>query len=122
MKKCLRTFALLTGVLGGSFALRAETVATMHAPFEFVAAGKTLPAGDYRMELLSSGALLISGLDAPNRVLALINVGAGGPTPAAAFGMSGSEHVLTSVTTSTGTWYLMNPSQGHIAVALRSKK
>jgi len=122
MKKCLHLVALLSSVLGSGLALRAETPVTMHAPFEFVAAGKTMPAGDYRMEMLTPGVVLIAAEDSGIRVLALVTLSTGNSTPAVAFDSSGSEPVLTRVTSSAGTWNLSGSGPSSVAVALRSKK
>jgi hypothetical protein len=121
MKKCMNIAALFSA-LGCALALHAETPVTMHAPFEFVAAGKTMPAGDYRMEALTPGVILIAGQDSSIRVLALVTLSAGSSTPAVAFDSSGAEPVLTRVTSSTGTWNLIGPGPSQVAVALRSKK
>jgi hypothetical protein len=121
MKKCMHIAALLS-VFGCALALHAESAVTMHAPFEFVAAGKTMPAGDYRMEMLRPGVVLIAGQDSGSRVLAMVNLSEGSTTPAVAFDSSNSTHVLTSVTSSGGTWNFMGAVSTHVAVALRSKK
>ena len=117
MKKCICIAALLTC----AFALHAESLVTMHAPFAFVASGKILPAGDYRVQPLAPGVLLIAGEDSGSRVLALATVSAGSSTPAVVFDSTGPEPVLTSVTTSAGTWRLSGPPQSHGVVSLRSK-
>jgi hypothetical protein len=122
MKKCMHIAALLSSVFGCALALHAESAVTIHAPFEFVAAGKTMPAGDYRMEMLTPGVVLIAGQDSGSRVLAMVNLSEGSTTPAVAFDSSNSTHVLTSVTSSGGTWNFVGAAPAHVAVALRSKK
>ena len=80
MKKCICLAVLSTCGL----ALHAQPLITMHAPFEFVAAGKTLPAGDYRLEPVAPGVLLIAQEGAGSRVLALASMSPGAATAAAA--------------------------------------
>lgn len=121
MKKCMYIAALF-GALGCALALQAETTVTMHAPFEFVAAGKTMPAGDYQMDMLTPGVVLIAGLNSGSRVLAMVTESAGSSIPAVVFSESGGAHVLTSVSSSSGTWKLAATAPSHVAVALRSKK
>jgi len=118
MKKCLYFAALAASAL----ALHAETPVTMHSPFAFMAAGKTLSAGDYRLEVVTPGVMLIASEDSGTRVLALVNLSPGSPRAAVAFDETGAEPVLKSVTTAAGTWSLSNPPSSHIAVALRTKK
>jgi hypothetical protein len=118
MKKCLYTAALL----GSSLAVHAETPVTMHTPFAFAAAGKILPAGDYRLQVVTPGVLLIAGEDSGARVLALVNQSPGSARASVAFEETGEAPALKSVTTALGTWSLTSPTSSHIAVALRSKK
>jgi len=123
----MKKYICIAAMCASSLALRAEPI-TMHAPFEFVVSGKTLPAGDYRVQPLASGVLLIAG-DAGNSVLALVTMG--GPSfndaaravgGAATFDNRGPEPVLTSIATRTATWHLMPPDRTQAAVSLRSKK
>jgi hypothetical protein len=106
--------------------LCAESGITAHIPFAFVASGKSLPAGDYKMEPLGPGAVLIAGAERSQRALLLVNISPlSTGSPAIAFDRSGAVPQLTSVTTSAGTWqFLTSPGSkaGPAAVALRSKQ
>jgi len=116
----MKKYICIAAMLASSLALRAEPI-TMHAPFEFVVSGKTLPAGDYGVQPLASGVLLIAGA-AGNSVLALVTMGGPSDGGAATFDNRGPEPVLTSIATRTATWHLMPPDRTQAAVSLRSKK
>jgi len=68
-------------LLLSAFALSgfAETV-TINVPFEFSAAGKTLPAGEYRFQEDSPGVMVITG-SAPGSSMVTLTRGSGDPTP-----------------------------------------
>jgi hypothetical protein len=118
MKKCWYAATLLAC----AFALHAETPVIMHAPFEFVAGGKSMPAGDYHLELMTPSVMLITGEDPHDRVLALVTSSPGSAVSAARFDTSGAEPVLASVSSPAGTWRLPASGSPHVAIALRPKK
>ena len=73
-----------TMMLLSAFALSgfAETV-TIRVPFEFSAAGKTLPAGEYRFQEDSPGVMVITG-SAPGSSMLMLTRGSGDLAPAKA--------------------------------------
>lgn len=73
-----------TALLLSAFALSgfAETV-TIRVPFEFSAAGKTLPAGEYRFQEESPGVMVIVGT-APGSSMLTLTRGSGDLSPAKA--------------------------------------
>jgi hypothetical protein len=116
----------VTGLLIATLNLCAESSVTAHIPFEFAASGKSLPAGDYTIEPIEPGVVLIMGAERSQRALLLVATSGPSLGPAGiTFNQSGVLPQLTSVQTSTGTWqFLTSPGSkaGPAAVALRSKK
>jgi len=59
----------------------AEAV-TIHVPFEFSAAGKTMPAGEYRFQEDSPGVVVITGTAPDSSMLTLTRGSSDAPTKA----------------------------------------
>lgn len=79
MKKTLFSLLVVAVVLFGAAAgARAQSAAVVHVPFSFIASGKVLPAGDYRImpDRMDHSMLTITGLgkDAPSVFLATTDV------------------------------------------------
>ena len=114
------------GLLIATLNLSAEPSVTAHIPFAFAASGKSLPAGDYRIEPLGPGVVLISGAERSERALLLATTsGSSAGATGITFDESGVIPQLTSIQTSTGTWQFLAPNASKpspAAVALRSKK
>jgi hypothetical protein len=72
VKNTFVKMTLLAAVMAaGAFA---ETV-TIHVPFEFNAAGKTLPAGDYTFQEGTAGVMVVSGTAPNSSMLVLMRGG-----------------------------------------------
>jgi hypothetical protein len=107
MKKlCLRILVALVGFAGLGVAAKAQVVdqIVMTVPFEFVAAGKTLPAGTYTVRRVfdsNERALIISSYE--NNASAIILPGEveSAPTdkPEVSFETAGDEHFLSKIET-----------------------
>jgi hypothetical protein len=97
-------------VLGGGVSARAQDTDAVVAsvPFEFVAGGATLPAGDYRVSRLNPGAnreLAISGYEKGN-VFVLPVAFDDGPAnqPTLSFEHVGGKYFLSRIKTPTGVY------------------
>jgi hypothetical protein len=120
------------GLLMATIHLSADSGVTAHIPFAFMASGKSLPAGDYRIEPLGPEAVLIAGSESSERAVLLVSSSASGASspgassPGITFDRSGALPQLTGVQTSKGTWQFITPADSKpgppAAVALRSKK
>ncbi|HZI20383.1 MAG TPA: hypothetical protein VEY09_17510 [Pyrinomonadaceae bacterium] len=87
-KQIIRTFVLFSLLLvaGATQAVSAQVPARLvfSVPFEFVAGGERLPAGDYeitRLSVNSDKALLIRSLDAGKQLAVVTHAGEAGKTP-----------------------------------------
>jgi hypothetical protein len=74
-KQCLRILIALIGVAGLGMAARGQAIdqIVLNIPYEFVVAGKTLPAGTYRVRRLRDGdpdVLILSSFE--NRTNAIV--------------------------------------------------
>jgi len=82
-KQYLRILCALITVAGFGLAAQGQTVDQIYVkiPFEFVAAGKKLPAGNYRVNrvLESSGALILSSFENRAAVIVVPNQSESGP-------------------------------------------
>ena len=73
--RALLGFALLAVMTASAYAQAAERM-SVHIPFDFVVAGKQLPAGDYRVRRIlkdSEGALVIQSEDGRSAALVFTN-------------------------------------------------
>jgi hypothetical protein len=111
MKKSYLTAVLmLTCVLGVGISANAQSAdaVVVSVPFEFVAAGATLPAGDYRVSRLNPGVtreLFISGYNKGGTFLlplAFENSPAG--EPALSFEHVGGKYFLSKIKTLDGVY------------------
>ena len=114
------------GLLAATLNLSAEVV-TAHIPFAFVAGGKSLPAGNYSIEAISPGVVLVEGVKPSEHAFLLFTASASRPGAAGInFDRSGVTPQLSSVHTSTESWQFVIPASSKpgpaAAVALRSKK
>jgi hypothetical protein len=114
------------GLFIATFSLHAESALTTHIPFAFMACGKTLPAGDYRVETVSPGVVLLAGDGLSERVLLIASSASSGVgVPAVTFDHSGAVPQLAVIQSVRGTWQFAKPggsSSAIAAVALRQKK
>jgi hypothetical protein len=59
-KRFLKVMLLLGGLLAFAVAMNAQSeVVTVHVPFTFVVSGKSLPAGDYRVDKGEASSVLV---------------------------------------------------------------
>ena len=115
-KSYLAAVLMLTCLLGVGVSARAQDVdaVVVKVPFEFVAGGATLPAGDYRIDRVNPGV---------NRELAIRSYGKGGAfllpvtfdevaadQPTLSFEQVGGKHFLSKIKTLGGV-YTMAASQ-----------
>src|SRR6202521_5759708 len=104
-KQCMRILIALIGVAGLGMAARGQVLdqIVVNIPYEFVVAGKTLPAGTYRVHRVddrNNRALAISSFDTGAAVLVL-PVEVAGQTRAAeprlSFQQVGEQHLLSRI-------------------------
>jgi hypothetical protein len=93
-------FALLAIMTVSAYAQAGRHV-SVHIPFDFVVAGKQMPAGDYRVQRVwknSEAALLIQSEDGRNTAMVLTNASNREPKRAElSFRRSGGSYFLSSV-------------------------
>jgi hypothetical protein len=125
MKKSYFTAVLmLTCLLGIGVSARAQDADAVVAsvPFEFVAGGATLPAGEYRISRVNPGTnreLAISGYNKGNAFLlplAFDEVGAANGQPKLNFEHVGGRYFLTGIKTLDGL-YTMRASREMVMLA-----
>jgi hypothetical protein len=105
---------MLTCLLGVGVSARAQDAdaIVVSAPFEFVAGGATLPAGEYRISRIHPGInreLVISGYDKGNAFLLPLvfdGVAAANGQPTLTFEHLGGKYFLTGIKTLSGVYTL----------------
>ena len=105
-KQCLRILIALIGVAGLGMAARGQVSdqIEVNIPYEFVVAGKTLPAGTYRVNRLSDTneeTLVLSSLDSRARVMVLSTAveSTQADKPEVSFQQVGDQHFLSKIET-----------------------
>ena len=105
-KQCLRILIALIGVAGLGMAARGQVSdqIEVNIPYEFVVAGKTLPAGTYRVNRLSDTneeTLVLSSLDSRARVMVLSTAveSTQADKPEVSFEQVGGQHFLSKIET-----------------------
>ncbi len=105
-KQCLRILIALIGVAGLGMAARGQVSdqIEVNIPYEFVVAGKTLPAGTYRVNRLSDTneeTLVLSSLDNRARVMVLSTAveSTQADKPEVSFEQVGGQHFLSKIET-----------------------
>jgi len=114
-KLLVRLLLVLAGVAGLSIPAKAQALVVVKIPFQFVAAGQTFPAGEYKISRLNdwdSRILLLSSME--NHVgVALLAIDAEG-TPhnkaKLAFATVGDQHFLSRIETVNYAYTLSVPS------------
>jgi hypothetical protein len=113
-------FALIVFAGSGATA-RAEEEGAVIAkiPFEFVAAGKTLPAGTYTVSRVSSGSeLLISSRDSGVFVIPVVSDSTPVDSPLVTFDKVSDTYLLREVNTPLGTFLIdTRPEESKLAQA-----
>jgi hypothetical protein len=108
----LTAVLMLTCLLGIGVSARAQDAdaVVVSVPFEFVAGGATLPAGEYRVSRVNPGMnkeLAISGYNKGNAFLlplAFDKVAAANVQPAVSFEHLGGKYFLTGIKTLNGVY------------------
>jgi hypothetical protein len=123
MKKYARILVAVPFLLGLSVVAKAESsdAIVVALPFEFVVAGKTLPAGTYTMSRVSdgsSGPLMITDHNNGKGlyVLPYVSEHAFTDKPTVDFQLGGEKHFLSTIHTTWGT-YQIPVSQSALAEA-----
>jgi hypothetical protein len=105
-KQCLRILIALIGVAGLGMAARGQVSdqIEVNIPYEFVVAGKTLPAGTYRVKRLgdtNEETLVLSSLDSRARVMVLSTTveSTQADKPEVSFEQVGGQHFLSKIET-----------------------
>jgi len=105
-KQCLRILIALIGVAGLGMAARGQVSdqIEVNIPYEFVVAGKTLPAGTYRVNRLgdtNEETLVLSSLDSRARVMLLSTTveSTQADKPEVSFEQIGGQHFLSKIET-----------------------
>jgi hypothetical protein len=118
MKKSFLTAALmLTCLLGVGVSARAQDAdaVVVGVPFEFVAGGATLPAGEYRVSRANPGVsreLAINGYDKGNAFLLPVTFDEGfASQPTLSFENVGGKYFLSKIKTPGGVYTMPTPRE-----------
>jgi hypothetical protein len=105
-KQCLRIVTVLVGVVGLGMTARGQVPDQIefNIPYEFVVAGKTLPAGTYRVNRLSDTdqeTLILSSVERRTRVMILSTEVEStlADKPEVSFEQVGGQHFLSKIET-----------------------
>ena len=105
-KQCMRILIALIGVAGLGMAARGQVPdqILVNIPYEFVVAGKTLPAGTYRVNRLSDAdheTLILSSFESRARVMVLSTSveSTQADKPEVSFEQVGGQHFLSKIET-----------------------
>jgi hypothetical protein len=105
-KQCMRILIALIGVAGLGMAARGQVPdqILVNIPYDFVVAGKTLPAGTYRVNRLSDAdheTLILSSFESRARVMVLSTSveSTQADKPEVSFEQVGGQHFLSKIET-----------------------
>jgi hypothetical protein len=122
-KQCMRILIALIGVAGLGVAAKGQEAdqIVVKIPYEFVASGKTLPAGTYKVNRVSNTnekALVLSSFENHTGALVVATVVEGNDTGKASisFEQVGGEHFLSKIETA-GHLYSISVSRSEILEA-----
>jgi hypothetical protein len=122
-KQCMRILIALIGVAGLGVAAKAQEAdqIVVKIPYEFVVAGKTLPAGTYKVNRASNTnekALVLSSFENRTSAVVVATVVEGNDTGKASvsFEQVGGEHFLSKIETD-GHLYSISVSRSEILEA-----
>jgi hypothetical protein len=106
MKRFVLSGALLASAAIAPSASAADAL-RVSVPFDFIAGGQTMPAGEYIVAKMSSSGLIMVQGRANKRSAALITMpsgysGAASADPGLTFNSTGTRHVLSSVMLGSG--------------------
>jgi hypothetical protein len=127
-KQCLRIVIAVTGVAGLCMAARGSQVSDqiqVNIPYEFVVAGKTLPAGTYRVNRLGDTdeeTLVLSGLESRARVMFLSTTveSTRADKPEVSFEQVGGRHFLSKIETANHVFTIPVSRSKTLEAAARS--
>ena len=114
-KLLVRLLLVLAGVAGLTIPAKAQALVVVKIPFQFVAAGQTLPAGEYKISRLSEAQpriLLLSSLENGAAVYIFPTDAQGTPHDKAklSFATVGDQHFLSRIETANYAYTLSVPS------------
>ncbi|PYT72634.1 MAG: hypothetical protein DMG41_29080 [Acidobacteria bacterium] len=127
MKKLLvRLLLVLVGVAGLTIPAKAQALVVVKIPFQFVAAGQTFPAGEYKISRLNdwdSRILLLSSMENHVGVVLFATDAEGTPHDKAklAFATVGDQHFLSRIETANYAYTLSVPSTEALLAATPKK-
>jgi hypothetical protein len=121
--KLFKNTLLFGGLVALATSLSAESnLLTFNAPFEFVAGGNVMPAGNYSIEAPTMhGVLLLRGSQPNSTAMVLaVNAGSSNSTHAGVtFSRRGSETVLSHITIPGNTSYSIVTSEHKTSAAVK---
>ena len=127
MKKLLvRLLLVLAGVAGLSIPAKAQALVDVKIPFQFVAAGQTFPAGEYKISRLSdwdSRVLLLSSRENHVGVVLFATDAEGTPHDKVKLGFAtvGDQHFLSRIETANYA-YTLSVSSSEVLLAAAPRK
>ena len=127
MKKLLvRLLLVLAGVAGFTIPAKAQALVVVRVPFQFVAAGQTFPAGEYRISRLNdwdSRVLLLSSMENHVGVVLFATDAQGTPHDKAKLGFATvrDQHFLSRIETANYAYTLSVPSTEALLAATPKK-
>ena len=128
MKKLLvRLLLILAGVAGLTIPAKAQALVAVKIPFQFVAAGQTLPAGEYRISRLNdwdSRILVLNSMENHVGVVLVATDAQGTPHDKARldFATVGDQHFLSRIETENYSYTLSVPSTEALLAATPKKR
>jgi hypothetical protein len=125
-KLLVRLLLILAGVAGLTIPAKAQALVVVKIPFQFVAAGQTFPAGEYRISRLNdldSRILLLNSIENHVGVVLVASDAQGTPHDKAkvAFATVGDQHFLSRIETENYAYTLSLPSTEALLAATPKK-
>jgi hypothetical protein len=125
-KLLVRLLLVLAGVAGLTIPAKAQALVVVKIPFEFVAAGQTFPAGEYKISRLNdwnSRILLLSSMENHVGVALFATTAEGTPHDNAklAFATVGDQHFLSRIESANYAYTLSVPSTEALLAATPQK-
>jgi hypothetical protein len=125
-KLLVRLLLVLVGVAGLTIPAKAQALVVVNIPFQFVAAGQTFPAGEYKISRLSDvqpRILLLSSMENGAAVYMFPTEAQGTPHDKVklAFATVGGQHFLSRIETADYAYTLSVPSTDALLAAIPKK-
>jgi hypothetical protein len=126
-KHCVRILSAFFGLAALAITAKGQTADQLivNIPYEFVVAGKTLPAGSYRINRVyddNDRALVISNVESRAAVLVLPTEVAGktrNEQPGVGFEQVGDQHLLSKIETAGHVFKISVPSPAVLEAAMK---